>query len=189
LTQCLTTPLSSDERPGLLLLSDRNVSSERAALPVMLAAAKLWKSAVREGYADVPLIVESAQVFDTHHVALLLAAGASAVMPYLADQFAESLEPAGAEKARTAIDAGLRKVLARMGVSTLASYRNSHLFEIVGLSESLCAEVFEDAADYPGQKSLDDLLSDYLRMHKAAFSGPSDDLADAGLYRFRKGAE
>src|SRR5439155_167849 len=189
LTQCLTTPLSSDERPGLLLLSDRNVSSERAALPVMLAAAKLWKSAVREGYADVPVIVESAQVFDTHHVAMLLAAGASAVVPYLADQFAESLEPAGAEKARTAIRAGLRKVLARMGVSTLASYRNSHLFEIVGLSQDLCDQLFEDASDYPGQKSLDDVLGDYLDMHKTAFSAEAEELADAGLYRFRKGAE
>ncbi len=187
--QLSTTPLSGGGRPGLLLLSDRAIDAHRAPLPALLATAAVWKAMVREGLWDVPLIVESAQVFDTHHVALLLAAGASAVMPYLADQFAESLEPAGAEKARTAIDAGLRKVLARMGVSTLASYRNSHLFEIVGLSESLCAEVFEDAADYPGQKSLDDLLSDYLRMHKAAFSGPSDDLADAGLYRFRKGAE
>ena len=82
---------------------------------------------------DVPLVVESAQVFDTHHVALLVAAGASAVVPYLADQFAETLEEGGAERMRAAINAGLRKVLARMGVSTLASYRNSHLFEIVGL--------------------------------------------------------
>src|SRR5207247_9812596 len=125
----------------------------------------------------------------TPPVALLVAAGATAVVPHLAAQFAESLEPGGAEKMRIAMNAGLRKVLARMGVSTLASYRNSHLFEVVGLSEELCAEFFEDAADYPGQKSLDDLLSDYLRMHKAAFSGPSADLADAGLCRFRKGAE
>jgi glutamate synthase domain-containing protein 2 len=76
-----------------------------------------------------------------------------------------------------------------MGVSTLASYRNSHLFEIVGLSQDLCEQFFEDAADYPGQKSLDDLLGDYLKMHKAAFSGETEELADAGLYRFRKGAE
>src|SRR5260370_24131422 len=93
------------------------------------------------------------------------------------------------DKGWAALNGGLRKVLARMGVSTLASYRNSHLFEIVGLSEDLCADVFEDAADYPGQKSLDDLLSDYLRLHKAAFSGESDELPDSGLYRFRKGAE
>src|SRR6266853_1349682 len=187
--QLLTTLLSSSGRPGLLLLSDRAIDADRAPLPALLATAAVWKSMVRDGLWDVPLIVESAQVFDTHHVALLVAAGASAVVPYLADEFAESLEPGGTEKARAAINAGLRKVLARMGVSTLASYRNSHLFEIVGLSEDLCADVFEDAADYPGQKSLDDLLSDYLRLHKAAFSGESDELPDSGLYRFRKGAE
>src|SRR6266478_2032290 len=187
--QLSTTPLSSSGRPGLLLLSDRAISADRAPLPALLATAAVWKAMVREGLWDAPLIVESAQIFDTHHVALLVAAGASAVVPYLADEFAESLEPGGMEKARAAINAGLRKVLARMGVSTLASYRNSHLFEIVGLSEDLCAEVFEDAADYPGQKSLDDLLSDYLRLHKAAFSGESDELTDSGLYRFRKGAE
>src|SRR5712671_5575790 len=186
--QLSSTPLSSG-RPGLLLISDRAINANRAPLPALLATAAVWKAMVREGLSDVPLIVESAQVFDTHHVALLVAAGASAVLPYLADEFAESLEAGGMEKARTAINAGLRKVLARMGVSTLASYRNSHLFEIVGLSEQLCAEVFEDAADYPGQKSLDDLLSDYLRLHKVAFSATSDDLTDSGLYRFRKGAE
>ena len=187
--QLSTAPLSSSDPPGLLLLSDRAISGERAPLPALLATAAVWKAMVREGFWDVPLIVESAQVFDTHHVALLLAAGASAVVPYLADQFAESLEPGGAEKARAAIRAGLRKVLARMGVSTLASYRNSHLFEIVGLSQDLCEQLFEDASDYPGQKSLDDLLGDYLKMHESAFSIEAGELPDAGLYRFRKGAE
>src|ERR1700733_2156592 len=185
----LTTPLSDSGRPGLLLLSDRGISKERGVLPALLATATVWRAMVRDGLWDVPLIVESAQVFDTHHVALLVAAGASAVVPYLADQFAESLEEGGAERMRAAINAGLRKVLARMGVSTLASYRNSHLFEIVGLSEDFCSEFFEDVSDFPGQKSLDDLLNDYLRMHTAGFSGPSDDLADSGLFRFRKGAE
>src|SRR6266576_3854293 len=187
--QLSTTPLSNSDPPGLLLLSDRAISGERAPLPALLATAAVWKAMVREGLWDVPLMVESAQVFDTHHVALLVAAGASAVVPYLADQFAESLERGGAEKARAAIRAGLRKVLARMGVSTLASYRNSHLFEIVGLSQDLCDQLFEDASDYPGQKSLDDVLGDYLDMHKTAFSAEAEELADAGLYRFRKGAE
>src|SRR5579872_4900331 len=185
----LTTPLSDSGRPGLLLLSDRGISKERGVLPALLATATVWKAMVRDGLWDVPLIVESAQVFDTHHVALLVAAGASAVVPYLADQFAESLEEGGAERMRAAINAGLRKVLARMGVSTLASYRNSHLFEIVGLSEDFCSEFFEDVSDFPGQKSLDDLLKDYLRMHEHGFSGAMEDMGDSGLYRFRKGAE
>src|ERR1700751_5928419 len=166
LTQ-LTTPLSGSDRPGLLLLSDRGIDREHAALPALLATAAVWKSMVREGLWDVPLIVESAQIFDTHHVALLIAAGASAVVPYLADQFAESLESGGSEGGRMAIPAGLRKVLARMGVSTVASYRNSHLFDVVGLSQDVCDQLFEDASDYPGQKSLDDLPGAYLKMHQA----------------------
>ncbi len=187
--QLSSTPLSSSGRPGLLLLSDRGLNAENAALPALLATAAVWKAMVRESLWDVPLVVESAQVFDTHHVALLVAAGASAVVPYLADEFAEALELGGAGRMRIAITAGLRKVLARMGVSTLASYRNSHLFEIVGLSEDLCADFFEDAADYPGSKTLDDLFADYVRMHTTAFSSASTELSDAGLYRFRKGAE
>jgi glutamate synthase domain-containing protein 2/glutamate synthase domain-containing protein 1/glutamate synthase domain-containing protein 3 len=189
IAQLSTTPLSSGGRPGLLLLSDRAISKERACLPALLATAAVWKAMTREGLWDVPLVVESAQVFDTHHVALLVANGASAVLPYLGDQFAEALEPGGSARVRTAVNAGLRKVLARMGVSTIASYRNSQLFEIVGLSEDLCAEFFEDAADFPGQKSLEELLADYLRMHETAFSSATEDMGDAGLYRFRKGAE
>src|SRR6266576_761758 len=158
--QLSTTPLSGSGRPGLFLLSDRAIDAHRAPLPALLATAAVWKAMVREGLWDVPLIVESAQVFDTHHVALLVAAGASAVVPYLADEFAEAIEPGGAEKARATIHAGLRKVLARMGVSTLASYRNSHLFEIVGLSQDLCEQLFEDSSEFPGQKPLDNLLGD-----------------------------
>ena len=187
--QLSSTPLSSGGRPGLLLLSDRGISPQNAALPALLATAAAWKAMVREGLWDVPLVVESAQVFDTHHIALLVAAGATAVVPYLADDFAESVEANGAAHMRAAINAGLRKVLARMGVSTLASYRNSHLFEMVGLSEDVSSAYFEDAADYPGSKTLDELFTDYLRMHTAAFSAESGELADAGLYRFRKGAE
>ncbi len=187
--QLASTPLSSSERPGLLLLSDRSVDAGHAPLPALLAVAAVWKAMVRQGLWDVPLVIETAQVFDTHHVALLVASGASAVWPYLADQFADALEISGAQAMRAAIHAGLRKVLARMGVSTLASYRNSHLFEILGLSSDLCAEFFEDAADFPGPKTLGDLLADYLRMHRAGFDPNSEELSDAGLYRFRKGAE
>src|SRR6202171_2584630 len=96
----LTTPLRGSQRPGLLLLSERAISSDRAALPALLATAAVWKAMVREGLWDVPLIVESAQVFDTHHVALLVAAGANAVVPYLAEQFAESLEAGGGGRMR-----------------------------------------------------------------------------------------
>ena len=85
--------------------------------------------------------------------------------------------------------AGLRKVIARMGISTLASYRNSHLFEVLGLDDDICREYFDDAGYYPGTKTLDLLLQDYLKMHAAAYAGPTEELGDNGLFRFRKGAE
>src|SRR5690348_9629862 len=186
--QLASTPLGGNARPGLFLLSDRGLGRDRAAVPALLATAALWKAMVREGLWDVPLVVETSQAFDTHHIALLVAAGASAVVPYLTEQFAEEQQAGGFELVRKAILAGFRKVLARMGVSTVASYRNSYLFEIVGLSPDVCEEFFEDAADFAGQKSLDDLLADYLKMHAHAFSAAGE-MPDAGLYRFRKGAE
>src|SRR5438034_7617738 len=82
----LTTPLSGGARPGLFLLSDRGVDGEHAGVSALLAAAAFWKRMVEDGYSDVPLIVETAQAFDTHHVALLLAAGARAGVPHLAAQ-------------------------------------------------------------------------------------------------------
>jgi glutamate synthase (ferredoxin) len=189
LTQCTTTPLSGGKRPVLLLLSDRGMNAERGAVPALLFLARAWKKLVKDGFADVPVIVETAQVFDTHHVAMLLAAGATAVVPYLAEEFAEKEEPEGFKKVRKAMYAGLRKTLARMGISTLASYRNSHLFEVLGLDADVCREYFEDAGVYPGSKTLDSLLEDYLKMHAAAHAAPAEELSDFGLYRFRKGAE
>src|SRR5262249_24798477 len=106
---------------------------------------------------DTPYVVVVRWRRDPSSVVFCIAVGARAVVPYLAEQFAEAQEPGGMAQVRAAITAGMRKVLARMGVSTLASYRNSYLFEIVGLSEQFCSDFFEDAADFAGQKSLDDL--------------------------------
>ena len=119
-------------KPAVIILSDRQANEQRAALPALLALSAAWKEMVRAGAHDVPVIVESGQVIETHHIALLIAVGASAVFPYLAMELSENLKPGGATSYRIAVEAGLRKVLARMGISTIASYRNSHLFETVG---------------------------------------------------------
>ena len=127
--------------PRLVLLSDRGVNADTTALPALLALAAVWKSMVKAGRWSVPLIVESAQVVDTHHIALLIAAGASAVMPYVALEQAVSLRPDGAAAYRLAVEKGLRKVMARMGISTIASYRNSQLFETIGLDKDSAGPV------------------------------------------------
>jgi len=180
---------TSIARGAMVLLSDRRVGPRRAALPALLAVAAAWKAMVRRRAWRVPLVIESGQVIETHHVALLVAAGASAVHPFLALELAERASAGGAERYRLAVETGLRKVLARMGISCLASYRNSQLFELVGLEDSVAAEFFEDAPSVLGAKPLEDLLADALARHAQAFSNGDAAMQDAGLYRFRHGAE
>jgi glutamate synthase domain-containing protein 2/glutamate synthase domain-containing protein 1/glutamate synthase domain-containing protein 3 len=180
---------AGEAKPGLILLSDRGADAQHAALPALLALAIAQKVLVDSGAWDVPLIVESGQVLDTHHVALLVAAGASGVYPYLALEQAVALRPDGVARYRFALEKGLRKVIARMGVSTMASYRNSQLFEVIGLDPALCAEIFEDAGCVLGGKTLDGLLEDCLVRHAAAYSPGTNPLQDTGLYRFRQNGE
>src|SRR6201987_879793 len=161
---------AEDERPELILLTDRAVSGRRTAIPALLALAVVWKSLADTGYWDIPVIVESGQVIDTHHIALLVAAGAAGVFPYLALEQANALRPDGVARYRFAVEKGLRKVMARMGVSTISRYRNSQLFEVMGLDPALCAEVFESAGCVLGGKTLDNLLADCLIRHQTAFS-------------------
>jgi glutamate synthase (NADPH/NADH) large chain/glutamate synthase (ferredoxin) len=146
---------------------------------------------VLHGAHNVPLVVESGQIIETHHIALLIAAGASAVYPYLAMELSENLQAGGAAKYRIAVEAGLRKVLARMGISTVASYRNSHLFETVGLDQEICTEFFEDASASLGGKSLQNILDETIAAHAHAFAAatPAAAMQDAGLYRFRHAGE
>ena len=175
-------------RPELVLLTDRAVGEQRSAIPALLALAVVWKSLTDAGCWDIPVIVESGQVIDTHHIALLVAAGAAGVFPYLALEQANALRPDGVARYRFAVEKGLRKVMARMGVSTIASYRNSQLFEVIGLDPALCGEIFESASSVLGGKSLDSLLGDCLVRHSAAYSANAA-LQDSGLYRFRQNGE
>src|SRR5262249_17977 len=125
----------SVRRSGFVLLTDRGVDSQNVALPALLALSSVWKSIVKSGAWKVPLIIETGQVLDRHDVALLIAGGASAVLPYAAFEQAGTLRPDAPLAFRAAVENGLRKVMARMGISDVASYRNSQLFETIGLDE------------------------------------------------------
>jgi glutamate synthase (NADPH/NADH) large chain/glutamate synthase (ferredoxin) len=175
--------------PSMVVMSDRYVSATRASVPVLLATAAAWKEIIRGGHFRIPLIMETAQVIETHHIALLLAVGATAVQPFLAQQLAEEQCIGGARNYYTAVNGGLRKVLSRMGISTLASYRNAQLFEVIGLEESACREFLESAPRCAEANSLDQLLSDYLFNHAQAFKPEFKSPADSGFYRFRKEGE
>ena len=178
-----------EAKAGLVILSDRAVNEDRAALPALLALSAVWNSMVEADGWNIPLVIETGQVVDTHHLALLVAAGASAVHPYLALEMAGGTSSGGAARYRAAVEKGLRKVLARMGISTIASYRNSQLFETVGLDREVCSEFFEDAAHTIGGKSLHDLLKDCLAYHAAGLTASNAEFRDFGLYRFRHNGE
>lgn len=179
----------SSKRCGLVMLSDRTVSGQRAALPALLGLAAVWKTMVKAGAWNVPLIIKTGQVIDTHHVALLIAAGASAVCPNVGLQEAARLKADGVSIYRKAIEKGLLKVMARMGIANIASYRNSQLFETIGLDPGLCEEFFEDAGHALGGKSLTELLQDCVDRHAAAYADDERPLPDQGLYRFRQNGE
>jgi glutamate synthase (ferredoxin) len=180
---------AGEARPDLILLTDRGIDAETAALPALLALAVAMKTLVEANAWDVPIMVESGQAIDTHHLALLVAAGAAGVFPYMALEQAVRLRPDGVARYRFAVEKGLRKVMARMGVSTIASYRNSQLFEVIGLDPALCADVFADAGCVLGGKTLDALLDDCRIRHAAAYSRDAAALQDSGLYRFRHNGE
>ena len=172
-----------------ILLSDRAANDKRAALPVLLAVSTVWRAMTEAGAWNVPLIAETGQVIDTHHVALLVAAGASAVHPYLALSLAAQADLDGPARYRNAIEKGLRRVLARMGISTMSSYRNSQIFETIGLDPAVSDEFFEDAGRTLSGKTLDDLLQDCIACHTAGFGSSAAEFRDAGLYRFRHNGE
>jgi glutamate synthase domain-containing protein 2/glutamate synthase domain-containing protein 1/glutamate synthase domain-containing protein 3 len=174
---------------GAILLSDRALNDKRAALPALLAVSCVWQAMTEAGAWNVPLIVETGQVVDTHHLALLVAGGASAVHPHLAMSMASRAGVSGPARYRAGIEKGLRKVLARMGISTISSHRNSQLFETIGLDPAVCREFFENAGHTLNGKSLDDLLRGCIACHKAGFGSDAAEFRDAGLYRFRRNGE
>ena len=192
-----------DRGADLLVLSDREAGPGRAPVPSLLAVGAINAAFVQAGRRDAcDLLVEAGDVFDVHAIAMLLAAGADAVHPWQALQVAaelgggrgrEDLSPAAAEaNALAAIDHGLRKVLARMGISTLASYRGAQLFDVIGLADEVADRCFPAAPRTPGTATFARLGSELLARHAAAYLDPTlaaPALPDPGFARFRASAE
>ncbi len=185
---------------ALVVLSDATIGLRRVALPPVLATGRVNAELVAIGRRSrTDLVVEAGSCFDVHDVAMLIAAGASAVHPWLLMELAseqagargnEDLEP---ERARrntiAALETGLRKVLARMGISTLGSYRGGQLFDVLGLDAALAARCFPAAGCWPGGIGPDDLGRTLVELHRRAWSGEPPALEDPGQTRFRGSGE
>jgi len=138
----------------IVILSDRGVNRERVAAPMLLAVGAVNQQLVKAGLRlRCDIVAETGEARDVHHIACLLGFGANAVYPWLALDVVSDLatsgktsKPVAADKARSnyryAIDAGLLKIMAKMGISTLLSYRGAQIFEAIGISYKVVEECF-----------------------------------------------
>ena len=177
----------------IIVLTDREAGVDGARLPIpsLLATAAANRALVDAGLRpSIGLVVESGEVREVHHFAVLLGYGATAVHPWLALETVSALCPedpvAAASNYVQAIDKGLLKIFSKMGVSTLRSYRSAQIFEAVGLAPSLVDAYFPGTPTRVGGLRIDDIER---RIRESAGSEPSNLLDPGGQYRWRKGAE
>lgn len=188
------------EGRGHLFLSDEKISATRAPVPMILATGGLHTHLINEGLRTfTSLNVRSAECLDPHYFAVLVGAGATTVNAYLAqdaiaDRHAKglfgdlSLEDCIC-RAANAIDQGLLKILSKMGISVISSYRGGNNFEALGLSRSLVAEFFPGMPTKISGIGLSGIQSNVLQQHDKAFGEDGATLPIGGVYRYRRGGE
>ena len=172
----------------IIILSDRISHHSSLILPSLLSVAAVNKALTREGLrSETGIIVESGEVFEVHHFAVLLGFGATAINPYLAlETVAEIAGKKGVEYTSNYVSSvckGLMKIMSKMGISTLRSYRSAKIFEAIGLGPDLMKEYFPGVVSPVGGLELAD-IEKILISHSASLIPPS-----SGKYRFRKGGE
>src|ERR1700712_5051917 len=156
----------------ILVLSDRDCDAKRAPIPSLLLTSAVHQHLVRQkSRTKVALITETGDAREVHHVALLLGYGAGAVNPYLALESAEDLAvPAKAVRNMVyALGKGVLKVMSKMGISTVGSYRQAQVFAAFGLDESVLGEYFTGTTSRTGGSDLDVIAADILERHSLAF--------------------
>ena len=200
-TLCKQAEESVDEGVNYIILSDRRVDAEHAAIPSLLAVSAVHHHLISvQKRVQTALIIESGEIREVMHAALLLGYGASAINPYMAFAVLDDLVKRHeiqmnyetAEKNYIkAICKGLYKVMSKMGISTIRSYRGAKIFEAVGLSEELLKTYFGTPASTIGGIRLEEIAKDYTIFHDAGFrlTEPGHLLPHTGLFSFRKDGE
>jgi glutamate synthase (NADPH/NADH) large chain len=187
------TVAAIEDGAGIVVLSDRNAGPERVPIPSLLATGAVHHHLVRNGLRNhAGLVVESGDPREVHHVATLVGYGAGAVNPYLAYQTIGDIVagPDGADEAesirayRKALETGLLKTMAKMGISTVESYQGAQIFEAVGLSSDLVAEYFEGTEIRTEGIGLPQIEEDLITRHTVAY-GADPELERQGEYEHR----
>lgn len=202
---CKMAEQSVNDGVNYIILSDRGVDEKHAAIPSLLAVSAVHHYLISvQKRMETALLVESGEVREVMHAALLIGYGASAINPYMAFAVLDDLVKRGevqmnyetAEKNYIkAICKGLYKVLSKMGISTLRSYRGAQIFEAVGLSEELLHNYFGTATSTIGGIHLTEIARDYKRFHDEGYEPCYADreleglLPHQGLFSYRKDGE
>jgi glutamate synthase (NADPH/NADH) large chain len=199
-SMCKQAAKAVDEGYNHIVLSDRNASAELAPIPSLLGLSAVHHHLINvRKRVQIGLIVESAEPRETMHFALLLGFGASAVNPYMAYAVIDKQIKSGelhmdydtAEKRYIkSVNKGLLKVISKMGISTIRSYRGAKIFEAVGISESLSQKYFGGITTKVGGIDLEDVATQQEQLVKLAFNDEVNDTpVSEGFYAYRRDGE
>lgn len=195
---CKQAERSVDDGYNYIILTDRDIDETHAAIPSLLAVSAVHHYLISVGKrVQTALIVESGEIRETMHAALLLGYGASALCPYMTFAILDDLVKRGKvqENYETAeanyikaVKKALLKIMAKMGISTIRSYRGAKIFESIGLSESLLKTYFGTETSTIGGIGLETIARDAIAMHDAGFAKMvcTDFLPNHGLFHYRK---
>lgn len=197
---CKEAAHAVSEGANYLVLTDRNVDASMAVIPSVLAVSAVHHYLISvKKRVQTALVVETGEMREVMHAALLLGFGASAVNPYMAFAILEDLVVKQAVQLNyetaeknyvKSLCKGLLKVLSKMGISTIRSYRGAKLFEAIGLSEDLVETYFGSISSKVGGIGLAEIARDAVQMHKAGYKEDlSEVLEHKGIYSYRKDRE
>ncbi len=192
------------EGTNLIILSDRGLTVDEVPIPSLLATSAVNRRLIRDGRrTGVGILLETGDAREVMHMALLLGYGATAVNPYMAFEIVASMAKRrelsadigvarALENYVASLQEGLRKVMSKMGISTLRSYRSAQVFEAVGLKREVVDRYFEGTASRVGGIGLDGIAAEACARHTEAWAGhlnAPELLTAGGHYRYRVDGE
>ena len=195
---CHQAEASVDEGVNYIILSDRDLDETHAAIPSLLAVSAVHHYLISVGKrVQTALIVESGEIREVMHAALLLGYGASALCPYMTFAVLDDLVKKGKiqEEYATAethyikaVDKGLKKIMSKMGISTIRSYRGAKIFESIGLSEDLLRRYFGTEVSTIGGVGLKEIARDAIKLHEMGCDSVATNgtLQNQGQFAWRK---
>jgi glutamate synthase domain-containing protein 1 len=197
---CREAEMRIDEGHSMIILSDRNISPDMAAIPSLLAISGVHHYLIRKGKRHLSgLFIETGEAREVHHFAALIGYGASGINPYLVFESMIDLKDSAyisgemtlqeaIEHYITAVKKGLLKIMSKMGISTIRSYRGSQIYEAVGLDRGFIDKYFTGTPSLIGGIGIDVVEKEKLAHHNRAFKD-NDSLDSGGIYNYRKFSE